>query len=122
MMVGMAVETTVDSKEASAVTSTRAKVTARTRPGAKRAAAALDALEGQGCAPVGVVVLTAAGRALPALESVLGSHALIHAADGEHFREALAAAAQARGLPVTRVRERDVLDRARSALGRPASE
>ena len=37
MMVGMAVETTVDSKDASAVTSTSATVTARTRPGAKRA-------------------------------------------------------------------------------------
>jgi hypothetical protein len=36
-MVGIAVETTVDSKEASAVTRMRAKVTARTRAGAKRA-------------------------------------------------------------------------------------
>src|SRR5438067_3614488 len=37
MMVGIAVETTVDSKEARAVTRTSANVTARTRPGAKRA-------------------------------------------------------------------------------------
>src|SRR5258708_3362655 len=37
MMVGIAVETTVDSSEASAVTRTSAKVTARTRSGAKRA-------------------------------------------------------------------------------------
>src|ERR1700682_5724740 len=39
MMVGMAVDTTVDSKDASAVTSTRATVTARTWAGAKRAVA-----------------------------------------------------------------------------------
>src|SRR5258708_37738079 len=37
MMVGIAVETTVDSSEASAVTRTSAKVTARTRSGATRA-------------------------------------------------------------------------------------
>ncbi len=36
MIVGIAVETTVDSKEASAVTSTSADVTARRRLGSKR--------------------------------------------------------------------------------------
>jgi len=36
MIVGMAVETTVDSKEASAVTSTSAAVTARRRAGSNR--------------------------------------------------------------------------------------
>ena len=43
MIVGIAVETTVDSSEASAVTRTSAKVTARTCPGAKRAPSAMAA-------------------------------------------------------------------------------
>ncbi len=42
MIVGMAVETTVDSKEASAVTRRSATVTARRRAGSKRGASAAD--------------------------------------------------------------------------------
>ncbi len=42
MIVGMAVETTVDSKEASAVTSTSASVTARRRAGSKRGGGGAD--------------------------------------------------------------------------------
>src|SRR5260370_20873619 len=34
-------------------------------------------------------LLLASGRPLPELEKILGSHALIHTADGELFREAL---------------------------------
>ena len=51
-------------------------------------------------------------RPLPRLESILASHALIHAADGELFRDALAHAMERSGLSVTRVREKELFDRA----------
>src|SRR6266852_4958510 len=55
-------------------------------------------------------LLLASGRELPELEKILKSHALIHTADGELFREALAHASVARGLQVTRTKERDLLE------------
>ena len=85
-------------------------------------AAAVAALRAAGHEPVGAIVLTAAGRPLPRLESVLASHALIHTADGEHFRDALAAAAHGMGLRVVRIREKDLLARAAEVLGRPAKD
>ncbi len=66
--------------------------------------------------------LRASGRPLPPLESVLASHALIHTADGEHFRDALAAASEGLRLPVTRIREKELLARAEAALRRPAKD
>jgi hypothetical protein len=82
-------------------------------------AAVLDDLRRKGYEPLGTIVLAASGRPLPDLEAVLASHALIHTADGEHFRDALAAASARHRLPVTRIRERELLTRAEAALGRP---
>lgn len=62
------------------------------------------------------VILQSSGRQGLALESILASHALIHTADGHHFREALAAASSRLGLDATRVRERDLLALAATAL------
>jgi len=84
--------------------------------------AALDDIRAQGYDVVATIVLTASGRPLPELESVLASHALIHTADGEHFRDALAFGAQQHRLPVARIREKDLLARAAQAVGRPAPE
>ena len=67
-------------------------------------------------------LLLASGRPLPGLEAILASHALIHTADGELFRDALAAAAQERGLPVTRVREKEILSLASAGLRIPEEE
>jgi hypothetical protein len=53
-------------------------------------------------------LLLASGRPLPGLSQILASHALIHTADGEHFRNALASAATGLSLKVTAVREREV--------------
>jgi hypothetical protein len=61
-------------------------------------------------------LLLASGRPLPGLEAILASHALIHTADGELFRDALAAEAEQRGLPVTRVREKEISSRAAASL------
>ena len=62
-------------------------------------------------------LLLASGRPLPALDAVLKSHALIHTADGEHFRTALVHAAEACGLSVSTVKEKDVLVRAAKTIG-----
>jgi hypothetical protein len=78
-------------------------------------------LRGRGYRLVGSGLLLASGRALPKLETILASHALIHTADGEHFRDALARASEDNGLPVTRIAERDLLARAEAALAQPAA-
>jgi hypothetical protein len=83
--------------------------------------AALADLRAGGYDVVGAVVLTASGRALPGLESVLASHALIHSADGEHFRDALAFAGKQHRLPVARIREKDLAAQAAKTLGRSAA-
>lgn len=56
----------------------------------------------------GCCLLTASGRSLPGLEQVLASHALIHSAEGEFYRDAVARACEARHISVQRVRERDI--------------
>jgi hypothetical protein len=61
-------------------------------------------------------LLLASGRTLPNLEKILASHALIHAADGELFREALSSAAKRSGLATVKIRERQLLEIAQKAL------
>ena len=82
--------------------------------------AALADLRAGGYDVVGAVVLTASGRPLPGLVSVLASHALIHTADGEHFRDALAFAGRQHGVRVARIREKDLVEQAAKTLGRSA--
>jgi len=57
-------------------------------------------------------LLLASGRALPVLEKILASHALIHTADGELFREALLGASARCGLRDFTIKEKELLDRA----------
>jgi len=61
-------------------------------------------------------LLLASGRPLPALEKIVASHALIHTADGELFREALLHASARCGLVDFRIREKELLDRAENVL------
>ena len=68
----------------------------------------------------GLGILESAGRKGAALADILASHALIHAADGEHFRSAIAGAADRCGLTAFRVRGRELEAKAAAALGRPA--
>ncbi|HXJ10853.1 MAG TPA: hypothetical protein VNH19_01165 [Candidatus Limnocylindrales bacterium] len=56
-------------------------------------------------------LLLASGKALPELEKILLSHALIHTADGEHFREALRHACGDCGVEMACMRERELLER-----------
>ena len=59
----------------------------------------------------GCGILFGSGRALPGLEAILRSHALIHAAEGEFFREVLSGACENCGLRVERIKEREVWER-----------
>jgi hypothetical protein len=69
---------------------------------------AVERLRLEGCKVVACAVLTAAGRSLPDLAGILASHALIHTAEGEMFREAAAWGARECGLPVRSIREKDI--------------
>jgi hypothetical protein len=62
------------------------------------------------------------GRRLGTLARILASHAAMHAAEGELYREALVHASAACGLPVTGVPERDLYDRAAAALRVPIGD
>jgi hypothetical protein len=73
--------------------------------------ATVQSLRSQGHEVVGCGVLGGSGRVLPAFEGILASHALIHTAEGEMFREVLRVAAQECLLRVTVVKEKS-LDRA----------
>src|SRR3981189_31278 len=53
-------------------------------------------------------LLLASGRPLPALEKILASHALIHTADGELFREAILHASNRCGLRAFKIKEREL--------------
>jgi hypothetical protein len=61
-------------------------------------------------------LLLASGRPLPELEKILASHALIHTADGELFREALLHASARCGLKEFTIKEKELLDRGGQAL------
>ena len=89
------------------------KLVAQAAASAARRAAAnlqviLEELARTGHQVTGCGLLLASGRPLPALPAILASHALIHTAEGELFREALLAASAGYGLPVTAVKERDL--------------
>ena len=80
--------------------------------------AAVEELRTTGHEPVAGGLLVAAGRPLPGLRDILASHALIHAAEGELFRDVLRQASRTCGLRVTEVKERDLEEQAARTLRR----
>lgn len=64
----------------------------------------------------GAAVLLASGRPLPELERILASHPLIHTAEGEFFRQAFAEACEGLGIPVTGIRDRELMERAQAVF------
>jgi len=76
-------------------------------------------LEGRGYQLRRGALLLASGRPLPELEKILASHALIHTADGELFRECLLHASERCGLEVIPLRERELLEQATKTLHVP---
>jgi hypothetical protein len=73
-------------------------------------------LQKQGIRAKSCGLLLASGRPLPNLEKILTSHALIHTADGELFREAILHASARAGLAMSTVKERELLERAGQAF------
>ena len=73
-------------------------------------------LQKQGMALKSCGLLLASGKALPNLEKIIASHALIHAADGELFREALLHASRRCGLQATAIKERELVEQAVQAF------
>jgi hypothetical protein len=64
-------------------------------------------------------ILLASGRPLPDLGRILASHALIHAAEGELFRNALLNACRSRGVSACTLKESTLLDTASKTLRLP---
>jgi hypothetical protein len=71
---------------------------------------------------VGAAILRGSGRSLPALPIILRSHALIHTAEGEFFRDVLVAASEHCSLQVTRVTERDIWNSAATLFRLPITD
>ena len=65
----------------------------------------------------GAAILLASGRALPPLPDILRSHAMIHTAEGEFFRDSFRRAFEQLGLPISGIRERELEKFASEALG-----
>ena len=105
----------LDSREAERIVTSCAARAAQLAGAALRGIVA--ELRGAGHEVAACGLLLASGRPLPALEKVLASHALIHTAEGELFREALRAAGRECGLPLAAVRERDLFTRGHEDLG-----
>jgi len=70
---------------------------------------------------VGSAVLLAAGRPLPALANILAAHSLIHAAEGEFFRNVVQKACEGSKITVARIRERELDGVVRATFGDRAS-
>ncbi len=66
-------------------------------------------------------ILLNSARPLPDLEEILASHALIHTAEGEFFRQAFRGACEKLRIPVTGIRARDLNDCAVKTFGKDAS-
>jgi hypothetical protein len=78
-----------------------------------------EAVRRRGYQVKSVGIVESAGSKEGSLSSILKSHALIHAAEGDHFRNALSAAAQGLGLRVSRIQARELEDHAVSQLRLP---
>jgi hypothetical protein len=83
---------------------------------------AIGDLRKKGADAVRCGLLLASGRPMPALTDILASHALIHSADGEHFREAIRVAAVELRLPIVAVREKEIWKRASDEMRIPIEE
>jgi hypothetical protein len=79
-------------------------------------------LRKKGYSPIGAGVLFASGRPLPSLTLTLQSHALIHTAEGEFFREVLIRASEHCSLHVTKVKEREIWGRGQTIFRLPAEK
>jgi hypothetical protein len=66
----------------------------------------------------GCCLLLASGRELPEFEKILASHALIHTADGELFRESIRHSCAHSKVPLAAIKERELLAAASKSLNK----
>lgn len=78
--------------------------------------AAVEEVRAKGQFVVGCGILTASGRPAPSLEEALSSHAMLHTAEGEFYRNAVIEASERCDVPVTRLKEKQLLTRAAEDL------
>jgi NADH dehydrogenase/NADH:ubiquinone oxidoreductase subunit G len=78
--------------------------------------AAVDELGAQGREVVASGIIVGNKRLTAPLEAILDSHALIHAAEGQLFRDAIRRASESLALPVTEIAAREIDTRAAEAL------
>jgi hypothetical protein len=71
--------------------------------------------------PKAAVILLSSARPLPDLEEILASHALIHTAEGEFFRQSFRSAFEQLKIPVTGIRARDLDTCVVKTFGKAAS-
>lgn len=81
----------------------------------------VEELRGRQYDVAGAAILLASGRPLPPLAKILASHALIHAAEGDFFREAFSNACESLDLFVTGFRERDLDECVQTTFGKAAT-
>lgn len=99
-----------------------AEVRAASRAKATRGIAEAVAALGQAGLEVGLAVVpTGRVRAARPLAEIVKSHALVHAAEGDFYRDVVAEACAALGLDVSRLVERDLLLETSRTLGTPAT-
>lgn len=79
-------------------------------------------LRKRGANVAGCGLLMGSGKTVTDLATILSSHALIHAAEGDFFRNAVAHASEQCGLSVLELREKQAYDRAASELNVNADE
>ncbi|HEY2171467.1 MAG TPA: hypothetical protein VGJ30_17710 [Candidatus Angelobacter sp.] len=79
-------------------------------------------LRDRGFVLISAAILLSSARPLPNLEEILASHALIHTAEGEFFRQAFRSAFEKLQTPVTGIRARNLSDCAVKAFGKTAPE
>lgn len=77
----------------------------------------VDELKARGYGADSAAIVLSSGRTLPDLSKILGSHPLIHSAEGELFRESARRACQSIGIRTLGYRERDLPARAKQVFG-----
>jgi hypothetical protein len=77
----------------------------------------IEDLDAAGIRIVSCGILEASGRPQTSLTKTLASHAMIHSAEGELFRNAIIAASQQLQVPVTAVKQRDLTACVKTKLG-----
>jgi hypothetical protein len=81
------------------------------RSALERAIADLRGYKVAGCS-----ILLSSGRAASSLEATLASHAAIHTAEGDFFRDAIARAAESCKVGCSRIKEKELLNTAASTF------